>query len=65
MTEQQHSHDAKPLSANLVSFILIINFIVIGGLILANMPPFRYRPTKKQKLLRHQLQLQGHRCHQP
>lgn len=65
MTEQHDPCGDHPLNANLVSFILIINFIVIGGLILANMPPFRYRPTKKQKLLRHQLQLQGHRCHQP
>jgi len=47
MTEQQHSHGAKPLNANLVSFILIINFIVIGGLILANMPPLSLQTNQK------------------
>jgi|GEM_PF-5820942 len=39
MTEQHDPCGDHPLNANLVSFILIINFIVIGGLILANMPP--------------------------
>lgn len=39
MTEQHDPCGDHPLNANLVSFILIINFVVIGGFILANMPP--------------------------
>jgi mono/diheme cytochrome c family protein len=38
MSEQHQTRNSKPLNANLVAFILIINFIVIGGLIVANMP---------------------------
>ncbi len=38
MTEQHHTRSSNPLNANLVSFILIINFVVIGGLISANKP---------------------------
>ncbi len=38
MSEQHQTRNSNPLNANLVAFILIINFIVIGGLIAANMP---------------------------
>jgi mono/diheme cytochrome c family protein len=38
MSEQHQTRNSNPLNANLVAFILIINFIVIGGLIVANMP---------------------------
>ena len=38
MTEQHHPRGAHPLNANLVAFVMVINFTVIGGLILANTP---------------------------
>lgn len=38
MTEHHPVRRSNPLNANLVSSILIVNFIVIGGLIFGNMP---------------------------
>lgn len=38
MTKQHPIRNDKPVNANLVAFILIINFIVIGGLIFTTMP---------------------------
>ncbi len=38
MSEQHQTRNSNPLSANLIALILIINFIVISGLIVANAP---------------------------
>lgn len=38
MTEHQPIRNSNPLNANLVAFIFIVNFIVIGGLVFTAMP---------------------------
>lgn len=39
MTEHHPVRNANPLNANLVGFILFVNFIIIGGLIFATILP--------------------------
>lgn len=47
MGKQHPPHHERPLNATLVAFILVINFVVIGGIILANTPDL-FRPASRE-----------------